>query len=49
MAEFLETTYDKFVFKVKNGFFYSSQDFWADLQGNKVSIGVTDFLQKAKG
>jgi glycine cleavage system H protein len=49
MAEFLETTYDKFVFKVKNGFFYSRQDFWADVRGNKVSIGVTDFLQKAKG
>jgi glycine cleavage system H protein len=49
MAEFLETTYDKFVFKVKSGFFYSSQDFWADLQGDKATIGVTDFLQKAKG
>ena len=49
MAEFLETTYDKFVFKVKNGFFYSTQDFWADLQAKKTVIGVTDFLQKAKG
>ncbi len=49
MAEFLETTYDKFVFKVKNGYYYSRQDFWADLQGNKAAIGVADFLQKAKG
>jgi len=49
MAEFLETTYDKFVFKVKNGFFYSRQDFWADLQGDKATIGVSDLLQKAKG
>ncbi len=49
MAEFLETTYDKFVFKVKNGFFYSSEDFWAHPQGQHAVIGVTDFLQKAKG
>jgi glycine cleavage system H protein len=49
MAEFLETTYDKFVFRVKTDYFYNREDFWADVQGNKATVGVTDFLQKSKG
>ena len=49
MGEFLETTYDKFVFKVKVGFFYSKEDFWASVEGNVALIGVSDFLQKARG
>ncbi|MGC9196932.1 MAG: glycine cleavage system protein H [Syntrophobacteraceae bacterium] len=49
MGEFLETTYDKFVFKVKTGCFYSQDDFWAEVNGNTAVIGVSDFLQKAKG
>jgi glycine cleavage system H protein len=49
MAEFLEATYDKFVFKVKADYFYNREDFWADVQGNKATVGVSDFLQKSKG
>lgn len=49
MDEFLETTYDKFVFRVKVGYFYSKDDFWASLEGNVAVIGVSDFLQKVKG
>lgn len=49
MAEFLETTYDKFVFKVKVGYFYSRDDFWANVNGKIAFIGVSDFLQKVKG
>lgn len=49
MGEFLETTYDKFVFRVKIGYFYSKDDFWASVDGNVAVIGVSDFLQKAKG
>ncbi len=49
MGEFLETTYDKFVFKVRTGYFYSQDDFWADVDGDSALIGVSDFLQKAKG
>lgn len=49
MAEFLEATYDKFVFKAKTGYLYSREDFWADVQGNKATVGVSDFLQKSKG
>jgi len=49
MSEFLETTHDKFVFQVKVGYFYSSDDFWAHVEGNVALIGVSDFLQKTKG
>lgn len=49
MAEFLEVTYDKFVFKVKTGYLYNREDFWADVQGDEATIGVSDFLQKSKG
>lgn len=49
MEEFLEATYDKFLFRVKVGFFYNAEDFWASLNGNVATIGVSDFLQKAKG
>ncbi len=49
MGEFLEATYDKFVFKVKIGNLYSRDDFWASVDGNVALIGVSDFLQKARG
>jgi len=49
MTEFLEATYDKFVFKVKTGNLYNREDFWADVQGNEATVGVSDFLQKSKG
>ena len=49
MAEFLETTYEKFIFRVKVGYLYSNEDFWADMQGNMATVGLTDLLQKSKG
>ncbi len=49
MQEFLETTYDKFVFTVKMGNLYSRHDFWAAIDGNAATLGLTDFLQKSKG
>ncbi len=49
MSGFLETTHDKFVFKVKVGYFYSKDDFWASVEGNTALIGVSDFLQKIRG
>lgn len=49
MTEFLETTYDKFVFTVKVGYLYNREDFWAALDGNVATVGLTDFLQKSKG
>jgi glycine cleavage system H protein len=49
MGEFLETTYEKFIFKVKLGYLYSKEEFWANIQDGIATIGLTDFMQKAKG
>ena len=49
MGEFLETTYEKFIFKVKVGYLYSQEEFWANIQDGVATIGLTDFMQKAKG
>src|SRR4030042_1399614 len=49
MGEFLEAAFEKFIFKVKVGYIYSREEFWADIQGNVATVGLTDFLQKSKG
>jgi len=49
MGEFLETTYEKFIFKVKVGYLYSQEEFWANFQNGAATVGLTDFMQKAKG
>ena len=49
MVDFLETTFEKFIFRVKMDLLYSSEDFWADLRDHMSTIGLTDFLQKSKG
>jgi len=39
---------DKFIFRVpKEGFYYTENDTWAYVIGNKARIGVTDFVQKS--
>ena len=49
MAEFLETTFDKFIFKVKTGYLYTDDDYWVDILGSVATVGVTDYLQKSNG
>ncbi len=49
MGEFLETTFEKFIFKVKEGYLYSKEEFWADIRDGVATVGLTDFMQKAKG
>jgi glycine cleavage system H protein len=49
MAEFLETTFDKFIFKVKTGYLYTGDDYWVDTQGTVATVGLTDYLQKSSG
>lgn len=49
MGEFLETRYDKFIFTVKTDYFYSKDDFWANVENGQVVMGLSDFLQKVKG
>jgi glycine cleavage system H protein len=49
MEEFLEYSHEKFIFKVKTGYWYSREDFWASIANAVALIGVSDFLQKVKG
>ena len=49
MGDYLEASYDKFVFRVKVGYFYSKDDFWANVSDHIATVGVSDFLQKVRG
>ncbi len=49
MTEFLETTVDKFIFKVATDRTYSSEGLWAQADGNRIRIGLSDFLQQRSG
>jgi glycine cleavage system H protein len=53
MSEYLETTIDKFIFRVAPDRLYSCDGmwaFWVESQGNgQVRIGLTDYLQQLNG
>ncbi len=49
MAEFLEFTLDKFTFKVTTDRFYNPEGVWAKAEGNRVTVGVSDFFQQHNG
>jgi len=45
----LETTVDKFTFKVVTDRLYNSEGVWAKAEGDRVRIGLSDFLQQRSG
>ena len=49
MSEFLELTYDKFIFRVKTDCLYTRDDYWARIEGNIATVGVADYRQKSNG
>jgi glycine cleavage system H protein len=55
MPEFLETTVDKFTFKVATDRFYTREGVWAsplpqgEGVGVRVRVGLSDFLQQRSG
>lgn len=49
MQEYLETTVDKFVFRVATDRLYSPEGVWTQCRGNKVHVGLTDYLQQRGG
>jgi len=49
MPEYLETTVDKFTFKVAKDRYYSFEGIWALAEGSRIRIGMTDFLQQRSG
>ena len=49
MPEYLETTVDKFIFKVASDRLYNGGGVWAQAEGHLVRIGLSDFLQQRSG
>ena len=49
MPEFMETTVDKFIFRVATDRYYHSEGVWAQVEGNRVRIGLSDYLQQRSG
>jgi glycine cleavage system H protein len=49
VQEYLETTIDKFVFRVATDCHYSAEGIWARAEANGVRVGLTDFLQQRSG
>jgi glycine cleavage system H protein len=49
MVERLETTIDKFVFRVAADRLYSAEGVWVQPEGRGVRIGLTDYLQQRGG
>ena len=50
MPEYLETTIDKFTFRVATDRSYTADGVWVQpLEGNRLRVGVTDYLQQHSG
>ncbi len=49
MPGYLETTVDKFIFRVAVDRLYSPEGVWALADGDRIRIGMTDFLQQLNG
>ncbi len=47
--DYLEVRVDKFVFRVAREYRYNDSDVWAMREGNRVSVGLTDYLQQKSG
>jgi glycine cleavage system H protein len=49
MPEYLETTVDKFIFKVATDRLYTKAGVWVKEEGGSVRIGLSDFVQQRSG
>ena len=49
MTEFLETTVDKFIFRVAIDRFYNDQGVWVKEEDGNVRVGLSDFVQQRNG
>jgi glycine cleavage system H protein len=49
MPEFLETTVDKFIFKVATDRLYSPAGIWVLAEEGRLRLGVTDYQQQLNG
>lgn len=48
-TEYLQTTVDKFVFKVKKDCWYSESGIWVQVTGDLARAGVSDYIQQSSG
>lgn len=49
MPEPLQTTVDKFTFRVATDRLYTTEGVWARLEGELVRVGISDFVQQRSG
>lgn len=49
MPDYLEATVDKFIFRVATDRLYTPEGAWALADGDRVRVGMTDFLQQLNG
>lgn len=49
MSEFLETTVDKFTFKVATDRFYTDGHLWVKWENGLARVGLSDYLQQTSG
>jgi glycine cleavage system H protein len=49
MPDYLEITVDKFIFRVATDRYYSGEGMWVQAEGNRIRIGLSDFLQQRSG
>ena len=49
MSEYLETTVDKFTFKIAKDRLYKAEGIWAKAEGKMVRVGLSDFVQQRSG
>lgn len=47
--EYLETTIDKFILRVKRGLRYSDEHVWVNEEDKHYSLGLTDYAQRKGG
>ncbi len=48
-SDFLETTIDKFLLRVRKDLRYSSDDVWVKEENGHCSLGLTDYAQRKDG
>jgi glycine cleavage system H protein len=49
MPDYLEAAVDKFIFRVATDRLYSPAGVWALAEGDRIRVGMTDFLQQQSG
>jgi glycine cleavage system H protein len=49
LTEYLATIFDKFELRVHKGYHYTEEGIWASVEGTKVRVGVTDYVQRIGG